>query len=165
MMPDYFMQKNVQGAMSIGIASVVAGYCYSFGWSALSGLGFIMTAGIGTFTLFKIAELCISLKNLVDSCNDTVTQVNQELIAKVDATVQNVNELADELKSSLGTISEEMLPEVKKTLTNVQDMTKDAQEAIALAGTKADELLSGQMVLQLGTSAAVSKEAKPVKLH
>ncbi len=166
-MPNYLTQNNVEGAVSIGIAGLVAGYCYSFGWSALSGVGLMMTAGMGTFALFKVVELCIALKNLVDSCNDTVMQVNQDLITKAGETIQKANELAGKLESTLDTISAEMLPEVQRTLTNVQDMTEDAKIAVKQASTKVDEMLSGQMVLQLGTASVRvdSEKSKPVKPH
>tara|TARA_R110002110_G_scaffold119309_2_gene293784 strand:- start:72949 stop:73437 length:489 start_codon:yes stop_codon:yes gene_type:complete len=153
-MANYLGQNNIQAGISLGVASLLAGYCYSFGWSALSGLGLVVTSGAGVYVLFKLAELCVSLKTLVDSCNDTVNQVNMHLLSEVEQTVKKANDLADKLDGALGTVSTDMLPEAHKTLLNVQAMTEEANKAVERASGKVDEMLSGQMVLQLGTASS-----------
>jgi len=157
---NFITQNNAEGAISIGISALAAGYCYSFGWSALSSLGLIMTAGVGAFTLFKLAELCISLKKLVDNCNGTVTQVNKEIVIKLAESIQKINNLSDKVESTLDLISNGMLPEAQQTLTNVQDMTREAKAAVDLTSSKVDEMLSGQMVLQLGTASVLVNSQK-----
>lgn len=162
-MLNQLQDNQTQGLISVGIAGLFAAYCYTMGWQFLSGLGVMATAGVGSYALFKLADLCISLKGLVEELKKSTQKVNEELLVKVGKAVEQVDELAKNCDTQLNHVSTNVLPQLHQTLTNAKQVSEEAKGIAQKASERTDALLNGQLVLQLGsgTNSDHSAKSKP----
>lgn len=164
-MLNQLQDNQTQSLISVGIAGLFAVYGYTMGWQLLSGLGLMATAGVGSYALFKLADLCISLKGLVEELKKSTQKVNDELLLKVSKAVEQVDELAKNCDTQLKHVSTNVLPELQQTLTNAKQVSEEAKGIAQKASERTDALLNGQLVLQLGAGSSNAGQSVKSKPH
>lgn len=145
-------KNHLHNGVAAGFTAIFAAYLYSAGWSLLPNLSIALSSGVGIFALLKLADLCVSLKKISDNANQTVTRVNEEVIDELKLTIEKANRVIDKSEQTLNSVNQEMAPNLTQTLNHLRETAQQAKGVVEKTGEKVDEMLSGQLVLQLGTA-------------
>lgn len=151
------MHKNhLHNGIAAGFTVIFSACLYSAGWSSLGNLSIALSSGVGIFLLLKLADLCVSLKAISDNANKTVTRFNEEtmedIINELKQTIARANNLLDKSGQTFDSVNQKMVPPLTQTLDHVRETTQQAKGLVEKTSEKIDEMLSGQLVLQLGTA-------------
>lgn len=151
-MANEMHRNHLHNGITTGFTVIFSACLYSTGWSSLATLSIALSSGMGIFALLKLADLCVSLKRISDNANKTVTRVNDDIMNELKQTIAKANKLLDKSEQALDSAQQEMVPNLTQTLEHVRETTRQAKSLVEKTGEKVDEMLSGQLVLQLGTA-------------
>ncbi|MCS5709424.1 hypothetical protein CC99x_010980 [Candidatus Berkiella cookevillensis] len=151
-MANAMHRNHLHNGITAGFTVIFSACLYSAGWSSLANLSIALSSGVGIFVLLKLADLCVALQRVSDNANQTVTYFNEDIINELKQTIDKANKVLDKSEQTLGSVNQEMVPNLTQTLDHVRETAQQAKSLVEKTSGKVDEMLSGQLVLQLGTA-------------